>query len=156
MYGSTWCSKTGLSTEVKRTSFGEQSGLFTLLQRIMDSKLEQPLISPHASIPAPRLLDRDGTFSQSRGRWRVSNSASRARFGSARQRCPVADSFGTPVGGDGGASPFEVLPPRSERPNTSRPPLWYRLCCRCYKSDDQSGIIPRRCWDDWFRKFYCT
>ena len=121
--------------------------------------LEQPLIEC-AQGSAPRLLDRDGAFSQSRGRWRVSNSDSRSRThppGLARQRRAIAASVGTLIGGEGGASPFEVLPPLSERsPNSTSLSFINRLCCGCYKSDNEQGTIPRRCWDDWFHTLSYT
>jgi hypothetical protein len=124
-----------------------------------EGPLEQPLIE-FAQGSAPRLLDRDGAFSQSRGRWRVSNSDSRTRTnppGSARQRRAIAASVGTLVGGEDGPSPFEVLPPRSERsPISTSLSVIKRLCCRCYKSDNQQGTIPRRCWDDWFHTLSYT
>ena len=121
----------------------------------------QPLLSPPSSgssIMGPRILDRDGTFSQSRGRWSVSNTVTRSQaVGSTRQRRPVAASSANATALAGGV-PYGVapsLPPR--RPPTPPPSFLDRLFCRsgnrgcCCKGNSQN-ITPRRCWDDWFRK----
>ncbi len=126
----------------------------------MGSELDAPLLgSSSLSITVPRILDRDGTFAQSRGRWSVSNTVSRSPAGSggggggARQRRPVAATAPTPSAPAAGV-PYgvESTPPR--RITNPSPTLWDRLCCRtcCCKRDGHAGLTPRRCWDDWFRK----
>jgi hypothetical protein len=110
--------------------------------------LEQPLLGLSAG---PRILDRDGDFSQSRGRWRVSNinSRSRASAGSVRQRYSASAANATTINAN------SSLP---RRPRTPPPSFGYRLCfrsngcCCCRETDSLPRLTPRRCWDDWFRE----
>jgi len=125
---------------------------------------EQPLLSSSGLSMGPRILDRDGTFSQSRGRWSVSNTVSRSQAsGSARQRRPVAapDSANVTAPAGGGTVPYGVAPSLTRRPPGPPPSFWDRLCCRvnnicCCKADNQPGLTPRRCWDDWFHTLSYT
>lgn len=132
----------------------------------MGSQLEQPLLplplptttatGSGISSSGPRILDRDGDFSQSRGRWRVSNVNSRSRTsaGSVRQRHSGSNASNTTVL-DANRSAAPTLP---RRPRSPPPTVWDRLCCRsngyccCREADNQPRLTPRRCWDDWFRK----
>ena len=138
-------------------------------------ELEQPLIPPESNLGyslqnndgnnnndtaivggGPRILDRDGTFAQSRGRWSVTNTTTTKTTSQPRQRRgggPVTtssiatDTTGAP--NDGGA-PYGVAPtPLSI--HTSEDSLRQSMCC-C-TSSDHLPLTPRRCWDDWFRKF---
>ncbi len=130
-------------------------------QQAMGSQLlEQSLLSPLTTgseiglSAGPRILDRDGDFSQSRGRWRVSNtnSGSRAIAGSVRQRYSASAAEATTINAN---SSVASLP---RRPRTPPPSVWDRLClrsngyCCCRETDSQPYLTPRRCWDDWFRK----
>lgn len=134
------------------------------MQRVVDSELEQPLLTATGSgIPGPRILDRDGDFSQSRGRWRVSNmnSRSRASSGHVRQRHSVSDTISTSSAGQGGTAlstnrATPTLPRRRQSPPVT---FCDRLCCRsngccCREVDNQPRLTPRRCWDDWFRELF--
>lgn len=132
--------------------------------------LEEPLLSSSGpGISGPRILDRDGTFSQSRGRWSVSNTVSRSQAtGSTRQRRPIAASatssanVTTPTAAatvGGGTVPYGVASSLPRRPPSPPPSFWDRLCCRyngitCCNGDGHSALTPRRCWDDWFRKCF--
>ena len=122
--------------------------------------LEQPLLSPSDADAGsgisvgPRILDRDGDFSQSRGRWRVSNIHSRSRgsvAGSIRQR----HSAGSTINNSSSLAATRATRALSRRPRRlpSRT-FWDRLCCR--EADNQLRLTPRRCWDDWFRKSILT
>lgn len=122
--------------------------------------LSSPLVSGSATT-APRILDRDGTFSQSRGRWSVENApASGQGFGSARQRRAAGAAASALAEGGGGAAvaratgsgavPFGVAHP----PPPPRPPSNGGSGC-CFKSGDQPTLT-RRCWDDWFHSLSYT
>lgn len=121
--------------------------------------LEQPLLSPSTTARSefeislgPRILDREGDFSQSRGRWRVSNINLRSRTsaGSVRER-----QFGRAA--DATENSSESLP---RRPRSPPPTFLDRLFCRSnvyccsHEADHQPHLTPRRCWDDWFRKLF--
>lgn len=126
--------------------------------------LEQPLLSPSTTAPSeveissgPRILDRDGDFSQSRGRWRVSNINSRSRIsaGSVRQRYFGRAANATALS----ENSSESLP---RRPHSPPPTYLDRLfcrsnvycCCCCREAHHKPRLTPRRCWDDWFRKSF--
>lgn len=121
----------------------------------MGSELDEPLLSSGAM--APRILDRDGTFSQSRGRWSVSNTASGSShgFGSARQRraapsdsAAAANANAATRAAGSGAVPFGVAqPPPAQPPLPRHVPITQPGCC--FKSGNQPTLT-RRCWDDWF------
>ncbi|KAL7531952.1 hypothetical protein ACHAXR_004329 [Thalassiosira sp. AJA248-18] len=117
----------------------------------MGSELEQPLLTSGSStsMTEPRILDRDGTFSQSRGRWSVSSTNARSQaFGSARQRRAGAATTNANAATLSSGGPHGVAPsPR--RPPNSPPPL---CCCR---GNDQPRL-GRRCWDDWFHSLSYT
>ena len=121
--------------------------------------LEQPLLSPSdadagsgiSELSGPRILDRDGDFSQSRGRWRISNIHSRSRdsvAGSIRQRHSAGSTINNSSSLNATTRATQALSRRPRRlPSRT---FWDRLCCR--EADNQLRLTPRRCWDDWFRK----
>jgi len=125
----------------------------------MGSELDEPLLSSHSAVSmAPRILDRDGTFSQSRGRWSVANSSGSGGgtsqgFGSARQRRPAANvsanaAAATRAAGSG-TVPFGVAqPPLAQEPRHTP-----NSGC-CLKGDQPT--LTRRCWDDWFHTLSYT
>mmetsp|Transcript_11735 Transcript_11735/g.16828 ORF Transcript_11735/g.16828 Transcript_11735/m.16828 type:complete len:595 (+) Transcript_11735:220-2004(+) len=101
----------------------------------------------------PRILDRDGTFSQSRGRWRVSNTRKRH----------VATSVNGVSNDDEPPSFFATSSSRQHPPHvTTNNSLFQRLCNRlacCHTSSQQQYRNPsltRRCWDDWFHTLSYT
>ena len=140
-------------------------------------ELEQPLISPESNLGyslqnnncnnnndntivggGPRILDRDGTFAQSRGRWSVTNTtttkttSSRSQPRQRRGGGPVATSSSiatSNIGASNGEMQHGVTPTPSIY--TSEGSLKQSMCC-C-TSSDHLPLNPRRCWDDWFRKF---
>eukprot|EP00581_Thalassiosira_minuscula_P012123 CAMPEP_0183712090 /NCGR_PEP_ID=MMETSP0737-20130205/7340_1 /TAXON_ID=385413 /ORGANISM="Thalassiosira miniscula, Strain CCMP1093" /LENGTH=638 /DNA_ID=CAMNT_0025940667 /DNA_START=1 /DNA_END=1913 /DNA_ORIENTATION=- len=123
-------------------------------------EIEEPLLSSSSAAPAesavaigtmgPRLLDRDGGFSQSRGRWSVTSSSNRSsaepRQRRAASAAPAATNATATVGSPPAAVPFGVTqqPPT---PSVTRHSS-ERGSCFC-KSKDQPNL-GRRCWDDWF------
>ncbi|KAL9185304.1 hypothetical protein ACHAXT_003081 [Thalassiosira profunda] len=123
----------------------------------MGSELEAPLLagSGGSAAAAPRILDRDGTFSQSRGRWSVANTNSRssAGFGAARQRRAAAPSASSP--GDDGWDDNSSNAPRGVSPSITRRPQHApnanNSCC-CAPAEHPG----RRCWDDWFHTLSYT
>lgn len=143
-------------------------------------ELEQPLIPPESNLGyslqnndgnnnndtaivggGPRILDRDGTFAQSRGRWSVTNTTTKTTSSRSQPRQrrggPVTTSSiatdTTGASNDGGV-PYGVTPTPPSI-HTSEDSLKQSMCC-C-TSSDHLPLTPRRCWDDWFRKFvYCT
>lgn len=146
---------------------------------VSSAELEQPLISSGSSVSTncnnnasplngPRILDRDGTFSQSRGRWSVASTNARsAAYGSARQRrsatASAAASNVTDVeSNNAGSIPYGVdTLPRRVLPSRSRPSFWDRLCCgynnrSCLCRPSDQPRLGRRCWDDWFHSISYT
>ena len=120
----------------------------------------QPLVPHHersttscgGASSSHRILDRDGAFSQSRGRWRVSNYA-----GSVQRRRfvdNIDDVTATASSSINNSSLVELGDGGSPRTTTSMKYysprrlmcVWDRLRC-CVTNQD---YISRRCWDNWF------
>lgn len=103
------------------------------------------------NVGGPRILDRDGTFSQSRGRWRVSNTRKRH----------VATSVNGVTNDDEPpafvATSSSRHPPHGTTNNSLFQRLYNRLAC-CYTSRQQyrNPSLTRRCWDDWFHTLSYT
>lgn len=146
--------------------------------------LEQPLLSPQhqadnnnrgthqRSFGGPRILDRDGTFAQSRGRWSVSNTRQRyhgsGTTGSANNLLHRDEEEDD----DGGPPDFYATSPPRRRNlathTTSSSPfqrLYTRLACfkssYCFAKSNNSrqprnSSLTRRCWDDWFHTLSYT
>ena len=147
--------------------------------------LEKPLLSSSASplvastvetngiIPqntleygGPRILDRDGTFSQSRGRWSVSNnttynrSHNTASGTTARQRynhrhITASNNQDTTLQGApyGVPSSSSINNNDSHATNNDTP---NNYCCMSNDSSNINALTPRRCWDDWFHTLSYT
>ena len=131
-------------------------------------------LAPHASdeVETPRILDRDGRFSQSRGRWSVSSARHRRGRAGPDPGLPAAvsesemrDLDGGLGTGRGAASDdaSRPLPPpgRHRRRGPGRAsalrrclPRTLRSACPSYPGcccpTDGDDAPPRRCWDDWF------
>eukprot|EP01082_Thalassiosira_pseudonana_P003512 g3677.t1 g3677 contig12:2541303-2542198(+) len=119
-----------------------------------DNSTFSPLQSSSSS--GPRILDRDGTFSQSRGRWSVANntayssgviggsisssnrSTAAVRIG-ARQRRPVSSvrgGAGANVGDGAHQVPYGIpSTPIQRRPPPPRPTLFRRFFPCCFSSN---------------------
>mmetsp|Transcript_10331 Transcript_10331/g.22264 ORF Transcript_10331/g.22264 Transcript_10331/m.22264 type:complete len:679 (-) Transcript_10331:59-2095(-) len=108
--------------------------------------------------PQPRILERDGNFCQSRGRWSVNNKT-RQRRGGMREQLPS--------GGGNFESDKATTPKCRNQP--SLPTLCTRLIrsvsCRsfcdpvppcCLKTSSYQPSGTRRCWDDWFHSLSYT
>ena len=102
-----------------------------------DQELASPLISSSA-VPHPRILDREGAFSQSRGRWSVSLGSTRQRRSSAAAAAAANNADSAVLSGVG-------APPRPP-PDSGGP-----SCCLGGGND-----LRRRCWDDWFHTLSYT
>ena len=121
----------------------------------------QPLVPHHersttscgGASSSHRILDRDGAFSQSRGRWHVSNyagSVQRRRFVDNN----IDDATATASSSEYNSSLVELGDGGSPRTTTTTMKysprrlmcVWDRLRC-CVTNQD---YISRRCWDNWF------
>lgn len=106
-----------------------------------EGELASPLLDAItvASVPIrqPRILDREGRFSQSRGRWSVANTERGVRY----RR--------------GGALPPPATPPPETPPS---PPAPQSLCNKLFPCmpSRRKGDTVRSCWDDWFHTISYT
>jgi len=105
----------------------------------------------------PRILDRDGTFSQSRGRWSVANTTS---ITGTRQRRPINTTPPSAAFNQQAAIPHGITSDQSSqqsRPhdnnynndNHSVNNTSSSICC-LNTDNPLQPLSPRRCWDDWF------
>ena len=145
--------------------------------------LEEPLLSSSSALVAstvetngiiiphrPRILDRDGTFSQSRGRWSVSNNTTYNRSHNTtsgtttRQRYnhqPITASNnqqdttlqGVPYGVPSSSS---INNNDSHATNNDTPSSNNNCCCMSNDRSNINALTPRRCWDDWFHTLSYT
>ena len=137
---------------------------------LVASTVETNVIIPQNTLGygGPRILDRDGTFSQSRGRWSVSNnttynrSHNTASGTTTRQRYnhrPITASNnqqdttlqGVPYGVPSSSS---INNNDSHATNNNDTPNNY--CCMSNDSSNINALTPRRCWDDWFHTLSYT
>jgi len=136
------------------------AGILLQVNPMMDDEMVQPLV-PHnerstscGASSSQRILDRDGAFSQSRGRWHVSNLAinNSSTSSATRQRRRFVDiGDATATGSSENNSLVELGDGGSPRTTTTKysPRLlcvWDRMRC-CVTSPD---FLSRRCWDNWF------
>ncbi|KAL3797688.1 hypothetical protein ACHAWO_003698, partial [Cyclotella atomus] len=96
-----------------------------------------------ASSSQPRILDREGRFSQSRGRWSVANTERSVRY---RQRAVPSSATTT-----------TTAPQRSSQtpPNSTTTSSFCNRLFPCTHQRNRGDPV-RSCWDDWFHTISYT
>ncbi|KAL7497169.1 hypothetical protein ACHAWT_008089 [Skeletonema menzelii] len=126
--------------------------------------LTRPRHNFHTTFSRPRILDRDGTFAQSRGRWRVSNA--RQRHGGSVNGHNGGNNHHRLDLDDDEPPAFFATSPRTTTYTTKRSRCcspFQRICAQmaCFnsyfsKSRKNNSSLTRRCWDDWFHTLSYT
>ena len=126
-----------------------------------DNSHELQMNNINSGIVTPRILDRDGTFSQSRGRWSVANTTTTSSTGT-RQRRPITNTSppSTAFNQQAAIVPHGITSDQSSQQSRPHDNNNYNdnhsvnnnnssICC-LNTDNPLQPLSPRRCWDDWF------
>ena len=131
------------------------------------------VVMPHNTLGCgggPRILDRDGTFSQSRGRWSVSNNTTYNRSHTTASGTTTRQRYNhrltatasnqqqdtTLQGVPYGVSSSSINNNNDSHATNDSTSSNNNYCCIPNDSNNANALTPRRCWDDWFHTLSYT